>query len=45
VAPALRGRHDKIAVRITAHGEAAALCRLWAARWCRLLPTAPDNVR
>jgi L-threonylcarbamoyladenylate synthase len=27
VAPALRGRHDKIAVRITAHGEAAALCR------------------
>ncbi|WP_287881182.1 L-threonylcarbamoyladenylate synthase [Aquitalea sp.] len=27
VPPALRGRHDKIAVRITAHGEAAALCR------------------
>lgn len=23
----LRGRHDKIAVRISAHGEAAALCR------------------
>ncbi|KIA79213.1 tRNA threonylcarbamoyladenosine biosynthesis protein RimN [Chromobacterium piscinae] len=27
VPPALRGRHDKIAVRVTAHGEAAALCR------------------
>ena len=27
VPPALRGHHDKIAVRITAHGEAAALCR------------------
>ncbi|MDC7702323.1 L-threonylcarbamoyladenylate synthase [Vogesella indigofera] len=23
----LRGRHDKIAVRVTAHGEAAALCQ------------------
>lgn len=23
----LRGKHDKIAVRVTAHGEAAALCR------------------
>ena len=27
VPPALRGRHHKIAVRVTAHGEAAALCR------------------
>ncbi|WP_193431041.1 L-threonylcarbamoyladenylate synthase [Chromobacterium sphagni] len=27
VPPALRGRHDKIAVRVSAHGEAAALCR------------------
>lgn len=27
VPPALRGRHQQIAVRITAHGEAAALCR------------------
>lgn len=27
VSPLLRGRHDKIAVRVTAHGEAAALCR------------------
>ncbi|MGC0153184.1 L-threonylcarbamoyladenylate synthase [Chromobacterium vaccinii] len=27
VPPALRGRHSKIAVRVTAHGEAAALCR------------------
>ena len=25
--PALRGRHAQLAVRITAHGEAAALCR------------------
>ncbi|NHR03716.1 threonylcarbamoyl-AMP synthase [Chromobacterium haemolyticum] len=27
VPSALRGKHDKIAVRVTAHGEAAALCR------------------
>ncbi|POZ61225.1 L-threonylcarbamoyladenylate synthase [Chromobacterium alticapitis] len=27
VPSALRGRHHKIAVRVTAHGEAAALCR------------------
>ncbi|MCW3480246.1 L-threonylcarbamoyladenylate synthase [Neisseriaceae bacterium JH1-16] len=27
VLPLLRGRHRKIAVRVTAHGEAAALCR------------------
>jgi L-threonylcarbamoyladenylate synthase len=27
VAPALRGHHDKIAVRVTAHGPAADLCR------------------
>ncbi|WP_186009416.1 L-threonylcarbamoyladenylate synthase [Chromobacterium vaccinii] len=27
VPPALRGRHHKIAVRVTAHCEAAALCR------------------
>ncbi|MBI3145781.1 MAG: Sua5/YciO/YrdC/YwlC family protein [Pseudogulbenkiania sp.] len=26
VPPLLRGRHNKIAVRVTAHGEAAALC-------------------
>jgi L-threonylcarbamoyladenylate synthase len=26
-APALRGHHDKIAVRVTAHGPAADLCR------------------
>lgn len=27
IPPLLRGRHDKLAVRLTAHGEAAALCR------------------
>ena len=45
VLPLLRGRHRKLAVRITAIPRRRGCVACWAARWCPPRPIWPDSAR